>query len=104
MSRNRIELTGKVAGPPEVRATPTGMPVMRIEVDCGGEGRDALRLGVVMAGEPARELGARLGAGATVRVTGSLRQVRGRAGSAVVVHGVEVVASEIREVPGGPDR
>jgi primosomal replication protein N len=56
MSRNRIELTGTVACTPEVRTTPTGMPVVKIEVDCG-EGRESLRLEVVMTGEAARALG-----------------------------------------------
>jgi primosomal replication protein N len=103
MSRNRIELTGTVACTPEVRTTPTGMPVVKIEVDCG-EGRESLRLEVVMAGEAARELGARLGAGATVRVTGALRPVQRRARSGIVLGGVEVVASAIDEVPAGTDR
>jgi hypothetical protein len=56
---------------------PTGTPVLRIEVDCG-EGRELLRLGVVMAGEGAREIGVRIGTGSTVRVAGTLRAVRGR--------------------------
>jgi primosomal replication protein N len=103
MSRNRIELTGTVACTPEVRTTPTGTPVVKIEVDCG-EGRESLRLEVVMAGEAARELGARLGAGATVRVTGALRPVQRRARSGIVSGGVEVVASAIDEVPAGTDR
>jgi primosomal replication protein N len=63
-----------------------------------------LRLEVVMAGEAARELGARLGAGATVRVTGALRPVQRRARSGIVSGGVEVVASAIDEVPAGTDR
>jgi primosomal replication protein N len=103
MSRNRIELTGTVAYAPEVRTTPTGMPVVRIEVDCG-VGRESLRLEVVMAGEAARELGARLGSGATVRVTGALRPVRTRARSGIALGGVEVVASAIDEIPAGTDR
>jgi primosomal replication protein N len=103
MSRNRVELTGSVACAPEVRTTPTGMPVVRIEVDCG-EGRESLRLEVVMAGEGARELGARLVAGATVRVSGALRPVQKRARSGIVLGGVEVVASAIDEIPPSTDR
>ena len=77
VSRNRIELIGVVVAPPEVRTTPAGTPVLRIEVSCG-EGREVFRLGVVMAGEEAREVGARIAAGATVMVTGMLRAVRER--------------------------
>jgi len=96
VSRNRIELVGTVVSAPEVRTTPTGTPVLRIEVNCG-EGREILRLGVVMTGGDARELGARIAAGATVRVTGALRAVRGRVWSSAA-GGVEVLAAEISEV------
>jgi len=96
VSRNRIELVGTVVSAPEVRTTPTGTPVLRIEVNCG-EGREILRLGVVMAGGDARELGARIAAGATVKVTGTLRAVRGRVWSSTA-GGVEVLAVEVSEV------
>jgi primosomal replication protein N len=96
VSRNRIELVGKVVFAPEVRTTPTGTAVVRIEVDCG-EGRESLRLGVVMAGQGAREVGARIGAGAAVKVTGTLRSVRGRVWSSAA-GGIEVLAGEIVEV------
>jgi hypothetical protein len=56
-----------------------------------------------MAGEGARELGARLAAGADVKVTGTLRAVRGRAWSSAA-SGVEVLASEVNEVAAGADR
>lgn len=101
MGRNRIELVGIVAAAPEVRTTPTGTPVLRIEVNCG-EGREVLRLGVVMAGRDAREVGARIAAGATVKVTGTLRAVRGRAWSSAA-GGVEVLASEVSDVVAGAD-
>jgi len=80
---------------PEVRTAPTGTPILRVEVNCG-EGREVLKLGVVMAGERAREIGARITAGATLRVRGTLRAVHGgrwpSAGSVV-----EVLASAISE-------
>ena len=88
---------------PEVRTTPAGTPVMRIEVDCG-DSREALRLAVVMVGEGARELGRRLGAGSTVTVTGTLREVRGRAVPRGAAPGVEVVADEVSEVSDDVDR
>ncbi|MGA7762751.1 MAG: hypothetical protein WCA59_13475 [Candidatus Binataceae bacterium] len=90
---------GIVASTPEVRTTPTGTPVLTIEVNCG-EGREILKLGVVMAGGDARELGARIAAGATVKVTGTLRAMRGRAWSSAAV-GIEVLATEISEVLAG---
>jgi len=100
VSRNRIELVGTVVSAPEVRTTPAGTPVLRIEVNCG-DGREILRLGVVMAGGDAREIGARIAAGVAVKVTGTLRAVRGRAWSSAA-GGVEVLAVEISEVvPGG---
>ena len=85
---------------PAVRTTPSGTPVLRVEVDCG-EGRDSLILGVVMAGGGARELGARIGAGMTVRVSGALRAVGGRGSRRVGVEGVEVLAESIDEVAEG---
>ena len=89
-----------MASAPELRTTPTGTPVLRIEVDCG-EGRELLRLGVVMAGEGAREIGARIGAGAAVKVTGTLRAVRGRSWSSAG-SGVEVLANGISEAVAEP--
>ena len=56
-----------------------------------------LRLGVVMAGGDARGLGARIAAGATVKVMGALRAVRGRVWASAA-SGVEVLAVEISEV------
>jgi len=95
VSRNRIELVGTVATAPELRTTPAGTPVLRLEVNCG-EGREILRLGVVMVGESTREIGARIAAGATVKVTGTLRAVRGRGWSSAA-SGVEVLATAISE-------
>lgn len=96
MSRSKVELVGVAVSAPEVRTTPAGTPVLRVEVNCG-EGREVLKLGVVMAGAHAREIGARIAAGATLRVTGTLRAVRG-SGWSSVGSGVEVLASAISEI------
>jgi hypothetical protein len=69
---------------------------LRLEVDCG-EARESLILGVVMAGGDERELGARIGAGMTVRVTGALRAVSGRGSRRMGVEGIEVLADSISE-------
>ena len=90
---------GVVVSAPEVRTTPAGTPVLRIEVNCG-EGREVFRLGVVMAGGEAREIGAKLSAGATVKVIGTLRALRGR-GSSSAASGLEVLAAEISAVAAG---
>lgn len=100
MSRNRIELVGRLDSAPVLRTTPSGTTVLRLEVNCG-EGRDILKLGVVMAGEGAREIGARITAGATLKVTGTLRAVHGRT-SSLRASGVEVVADEISEAVAEP--
>jgi primosomal replication protein N len=100
VSRNKIELVGRLVSAPELRTTPAGTPVLRLEVNCG-EGREILKLGVVMAGEGAREIGARIAAGATVKVTGTLRTVRGRAWSSAA-GGVEVLATGISEAGAEP--
>jgi hypothetical protein len=75
---------------------------MRLEVGDCGDGREALKLRVVMVGANVRELGGRLRLGSTVNVIGALRAVP--VGSGVTARGVEVVASEIREVSAGSGR
>jgi primosomal replication protein N len=96
VNRNRIDLVGTVVSVPEARTTPSGTPVLRIEVNCG-EGREILRLGVVTAGSDVCQLGARIVAGAMVRVLGMLRAARGRVWPSAA-GGVEVMAVEISKV------
>ena len=84
---------------PELRMTPAGTPVLRLEIS-SGEGFDTLRLGIVMAGVKADEVGSRIGAGTTIKVTGKLRPSRERRAS-LGGQGVEVVAAEIIEVAPG---
>jgi primosomal replication protein N len=105
VSRNRIELIGIVLAVPELRTTPAGTSILRIEVS-SGEGPDTLRLGIVMTGTKADELvsrmgaGATIGTGATIKVTGELRPARERRGPLARPE-VEVLAQEIVELSPG---
>ncbi len=89
---NRIELCGRLANPPSLRVTPAGTAVLSLVVDCGDRA-GALRMPIVMAGEPARELARRLSAGLAVRASGALRATPARSGAAGL--GVEVIADAI---------
>ena len=75
MAGNRIELDGRLVGPPEVRVTPAGTPVLRLTVECGAPGEE-LKLGVVMVGDCALAIRALLEPGRPVRVAGRLRQLK----------------------------
>jgi primosomal replication protein N len=99
VSRNRIELVGFVLAVPVLRTTPAGTPVLRIEIS-SGDGPDTLRLGIVMAGGKAAEVGGRIAAGATIQVIGKLRPSRERK-TPLKGYGVEVLADEIVEVAPG---
>ena len=88
---NRIELCGRLANPPALRVTPAGTAVLSLVVDCGDQA-GALRMPIVMAGEPARALAPRLTAGLIVRATGALRASPPRTRSGL---GVEVIADTI---------
>jgi single-stranded DNA-binding protein len=79
---------------PQLRITPAGSALLRLVVDCGEPG-GALALAIVMTGEAARLVAPRLHSGELVRVTGTLRAVKGRGGSGIVQMGIEVVAEEI---------
>ena len=74
--------------------TPAGTAVLCLVVDCGEKAGD-LRMPVVMAGEPARELASRLSQGLAVRACGSLRSTHTRNRAGVASPGVEVIADEI---------
>jgi primosomal replication protein N len=71
VTRNRIELEGRLLNQPEVRITPAGMPVLRFTVDCGAPGEE-LRLGIVMTGESALAAKKLLAPGREVKVIGKL--------------------------------
>jgi primosomal replication protein N len=75
VSGNRIELEGRLLGPPEVRITPAGTPVLRFTVECGAPGEE-LKLGIVMAGEPAIAAKRLLDPGREVRVIGRIRALK----------------------------
>jgi primosomal replication protein N len=68
--------------------------VLSLVVDCG-EKAGELQMPVVMAGEPARTLAARLSQGLVVRACGSLRPTHARNRMGAARSGVEVIADEI---------
>jgi single-stranded DNA-binding protein len=94
VTRNRIELEGRLIDPPEVRITPAGTPVLRFTVECGAPG-ETLRLGIVMTGEPALAAKALLEPGRQVKVIG---RMRGLKGSLKKDSGYEVVAESIERI------
>jgi primosomal replication protein N len=91
VATNRVELSGRLIGEPELRITPAGTPVLRILVECGDD-PERLTLGVVMAGEQGRTAFAALKRGGDVEVGGRLRMAMARAAGGA---GVEVVATRI---------
>jgi hypothetical protein len=74
--------------------TPAGTPVLRLLVDCGVRTGELL-LAVVMIGEDARGLAARLAADGKIRARGVLHPMRGRARAGLAGAGVELLADEI---------
>jgi single-stranded DNA-binding protein len=94
VTRNRIELEGRLIDPPEVRVTPGGTPVLHFTVECGAPG-ETLRLGIVMAGEAALKAKALLEPGRQVKVIG---RMRGLKGSLRKDTGFEVVAESIEQI------
>jgi primosomal replication protein N len=91
VTRNRIELEGRVLDSPETRTTPAGTPILRFTVECGEPG-EALRLGVVTAGELALAVKPLLERGRDVRVIGRLRALKGKLKTDATI---EVVATSI---------
>jgi single-stranded DNA-binding protein len=95
VASNRIELWGRLVNPPELRTTPGGTPLLRLQVECGAPGEE-LRLPVVMVGEAARATAAQLRSGQELRVAGRLRPVARSTNAGVARQSVEVLANEIR--------
>lgn len=92
MAGNRIELDGRLVGPPEVRVTPAGTPVFRLTVECGAPGEE-LKLGVVMTGDSALAIRALLEPGRPVRVVGRLRVLKAARALKLVTVGREPIAT-----------
>jgi primosomal replication protein N len=69
---NRIDLEGRVIAQPELRVTPAGTPLLRLQVDCGDHPGE-LAMPVIMSGDEARVLARRLRVGSVIRLTGALR-------------------------------
>jgi single-stranded DNA-binding protein len=92
---NRIELEGRLLGKPEVRITPAGTPVLRFTVECGAPG-EQLRLGIVMTGESAPAVKAKLlEPGRQVKVIGRMRALKAGLKTARTETAFEVVAASI---------
>lgn len=91
MTKNRIELEGRVLDAPEIRTTPAGTPILRFTVECGEPGEE-LRLGIVMAGESALAAKPLLERGRQIRVIGRLRALKGKLKTDAAI---EVVATSI---------
>jgi primosomal replication protein N len=98
VTRNRIELEGRLLNQPEVRLTPAGTPVLRFTVDCGAPGEE-LRLGIVMTGESALAAKQLLAPGREVKVIGKLvgprRALKGGSKTPLSDAAFEVVAASI---------
>jgi single-stranded DNA-binding protein len=91
VTRNRIELEGRVVEPPEIRTTPAGTPVLRFSVDCGAPGEE-LRLAIVTVGDSALTAKPLLEPGREVRVIGRMRALKGKLKTGATL---EVVAESI---------
>ena len=91
VTRNRIELEGRVLDAPESRTTPAGTPILRFTVECGEPGEE-LRLGIVTAGELALASKPLLERGKQVIVSGRLRALKGKLKTEAAI---EVVATSI---------
>jgi hypothetical protein len=95
----RIELNGRLVRNPDLRVTPAGTYVLRLEVDCG-EPEGQLVLGVVMTGMAVRELSRQLRKGERICATGALRALPAGVRSAGRL-GIEIVASAIESAQPG---
>jgi len=74
MGRTRVELWGELASAPELRVTPSGLPLLNFLIECGSS-NEPLKLRVMMTGEGCREHARELSEGKQVRVVGSLRRI-----------------------------
>lgn len=96
MAGNRIELWGRLAKAAELRITPAGSAVLRMAIRCGVPGDNDLMLKVVLMGESARQLAARIRPGDELRASGVVRSLTGNAGRS----GIEVVADSVEPEQG----
>ena len=94
MAGNKIELWGRLLNEPELRTTPAGTPVLRMNVECA-EGQGRFELSVVMTGDRATQLWPALKKVSAVRVTGALRALRRRLKSGLSETFYEVMADSI---------
>jgi primosomal replication protein N len=88
---NRIELWGRLLKAAQIRVTPTGVPVLRMAVECSAQGDHGLVLTVTVAGERARDLATELRPGVEVSAKGVLRALRNRSAGSII----EVMADSV---------
>ena len=94
MAGNRIELRGRLLGEPELRTTPAGTSILRIQMEAADD-PGAFSLAVVMGGESARLRAGNLRSGTEVRVKGTLKAIRRRLKSGLAETAYEIAAESI---------
>lgn len=107
---NRVRLEGKLAGPPEERWTPAGLPIVRFPLEhwsraavAGLERTVACRITVVALGEDLAARAKGLAPGERCRVEGFLGQrVRRRQGEETVFGRLELHAEALMPLAAAP--
>ena len=94
MAGNRIEIWGRLVSEPELRITPAGTAILRVEMEFAEQSGNPLA--VIMTGDAAKASRGSLKAGVCVRVDGSLKTVRRRLKSGLFETGYEVMAESIK--------
>ena len=97
MGLTKVELWGELLNSPELRVTPTGLPVAHLNLECGSEGEE-LRLELIMSGEAARTSTASLKPGQTIHARGSLKTITRVSKAGIKDSRICLMATEIEPV------